>query len=740
MRNTVLALALAAMLAGSSLQAEPPLVDRLPADATVYVGWAGRNLAFDGSMLGQMLNQPVMKELAGSIGGAILSALPDEQSRALAGHGLAMLSIAVQHKMALCMTDLTPAGTPPIPHAALLVDLGKDRQVFSEHLDALLAAAREKMSFGEGTVAGVTYKTFQPRPNMPVFAFGYIADTLFVTVGAEMPAKLIGLASAADSSLLNAPKFTAAYREVAGENEQYAVYVDVPAVKAMMEQAIAHAGGTSPERVDKIVNALGLGKVSSVVSAVRVVDRGMYAKTRIATPAPHQGWLMLLAGEPMTAGDLSIAPADADLVVAWKLNPSALLPEIKRVLAAIDEEAGARLAGVLAQADQQLGFSLESDLLAHMGDQWTLVSAPSLGGFLTGTAVVVQLKDQAKFAATLAKAEALARAMMAPPASADDQQDPPPTQRRRLHSPAMRTFTVGPTKITYLQVPEGPVPIAPAWAVHQGNLIIAAWPQVVAALVEGTPTGGLDADPAFQAAFKRITGRPGIVAYANLPKILGQTYSLPLVGWTVAANLLQGQGAGGRPDWLPSLPAIQKYLRPCIWAISADETGITEEAYGSGIAMIASPAGTALGVSVLLPALGRARQLARESISMANLRHIGLAVALHAGANRDLLPPSLETLVKEGYLTQSVLVSPISGKKAYVYIHLPRSDLPDASRLVLAYEDPTTHGQRTTAVLFLDGGTRMVRVHPGFWDLVKKSKEMAEKAATGQAKDASEGS
>ena len=113
MRNTVLALALAAMLAGSSLQAEPPLVDRLPADATVYVGWAGRNLAFDGSMLGQMLNQPVMKELAGSIGGAILSALPDEQSRALAGHGLAMLSIAVQHTMALCMTDLTPAGTPP---------------------------------------------------------------------------------------------------------------------------------------------------------------------------------------------------------------------------------------------------------------------------------------------------------------------------------------------------------------------------------------------------------------------------------------------------------------------------------------------------------------------------------------------------------------------------------------------------------------------------------------------------
>ncbi|HEV7300641.1 MAG TPA: type II secretion system protein [Tepidisphaeraceae bacterium] len=48
----------------------------------------------------------------------------------------------------------------------------------------------------------------------------------------------------------------------------------------------------------------------------------------------------------------------------------------------------------------------------------------------------------------------------------------------------------------------------------------------------------------------------------------------------------------------------------------------------------------ALLISVLLPALGKARQAANTAACLSNLRQIGLGVRLYAMANKDYLPPS----------------------------------------------------------------------------------------------------
>jgi len=46
----------------------------------------------------------------------------------------------------------------------------------------------------------------------------------------------------------------------------------------------------------------------------------------------------------------------------------------------------------------------------------------------------------------------------------------------------------------------------------------------------------------------------------------------------------------------------------------------------------------ALLVSILLPSLGRARELARQSICMSNLKSIGTAIAMYQASNRDQYP------------------------------------------------------------------------------------------------------
>ncbi|NQU76408.1 MAG: DUF3352 domain-containing protein [Planctomycetes bacterium] len=726
MRKRFVSLALVVALAGVLAQAAPPLADRMPADAVLYVGWAGRNLAFDGAKCGQMLNHPAAKQIAATIRNAILAKLPESQQLQAADRAWEMLSIAWQHKIALCVTDsqaASPAqGQSPwpglIPNVGLLVDLGPDREVFAEHFEALLALFGGAVPLAETTVGEITYRAFQANPQTPVISVGYIGETFFLTVGQTMPAKLIALAEAADKSLLNAAKFTEAYKEVSGENEQFAMYIDSPALDKIVANIIPAIGGP-PGRMQAINAALGFSKVRARVTAVRVVDRGLYTKTRILSPAPHEGLLALLAGPPITADDLGIAPADADFVLAWKGDASSLPGVIKQLAGVIDERAGMMLADAGEQIRQQLGFSLKEDLLAHMGDQWTLVSAPSLGGFLTGTVLVVQLKDEAKFVATMEKIETLLN-NMGTTQPADSQPAEPRESNRRHAAPSLLSVTAGETKISYLKLP---LPVSPAWAVHEGSLIVAAWPQVVKSVIENADTPRLIADSGFKQALNRVSPQACMLCYVNLPKIARQLYPLPLLGWTGMANLLSNEGlAECRPDWLPSISAIDEFLWPSIAAVSADEGGITVEDYCSlpmaGVSIVAT---SAAATSILLPSLGQARALAKQSMSLSNIRQIGTGILMFE-ADHDEPPADLETLVKADFISKQVLISPISNKKAYVYIGLP-SGAP--MELILAYEDPGTHGHDKTAVLLADGRVKMMPVDERFWELVRRSEQAA---------------
>ncbi len=151
------------------------------------------------------------------------------------------------------------------------------------------------------------------------------------------------------------------------------------------------------------------------------------------------------------------------------------------------------------------------------------------------------------------------------------------------------------------------------------------------ALVTGVPTGFFLLDQ-MTSGFQKsdliiIAGRPSIVSYVNVPKIVRQVYAFPLVAWTMGANALHREGVFLRPHWLPSLSAVDKYLRPCISGIGADEKGVTMESYGSGI--LGDPVmGAALSASVLMPSLVGARTHTRQAISGANLHMIYLAITI----------------------------------------------------------------------------------------------------------------
>ena len=734
--RSIASLAIVSVVVCSAAAGQAPLAGNVPDTSLVYVGWAGRSLAFDGSLFGQLLQEAGIKEICRAVRQAVAKQMGNDRRGAAAFKELwAMGSIAWQHPAAVALFDVVPpaggnrpGGRPPQPQGALVINLQKDRAAFGARLQALMKAVGKDLGVTTQTIGDVTFQSF-PTPVGPC-GVGFVGEYFFAALGEGSVRTVLSLAAGKAKALSAQPEFQAAMKQVACENVQMAYYLNVPRIYDVAEKVMPHprpqtapaAGANGESDLRRSLKAMGLERVTALVGATSIVDRRMYERTRLLSPGPHRGILSVLAGKPLAADALAGVPGDCLFVAAVNLDPARLLAEFKSAVAKIDPDAAKDLDAQLEMISKELEVDVERDLLAHVGEQWTLYSAPSLGGFLTGTVLSVQLKDPAKFSAALTKMEACFRKMIGAGVQP---------------GPSIRSLKVGATEVRYLFAGEADSPlaaVAPAWAVHKGRLYVAAYPQVVTAAVAGVSEKPLSEHARFRAMRKRVSPSASALVYLDTSRVVRQLYGLPLVGWTVASNLLGRHVANViRPDMFPTLPKLEKYLQPSIGAVSSDAGGITIESYGTfpslGMRLNGVPF-AALNAAVFTPSLMRARTLAKRSMSLANLRGIHMGVALYQNEHEGKFPPDLPALVDIAIQPQ-MLMSPTSGNKVlrdakgkpigpFDYVYLGGAMGPNArGNLILAYERPEINRNRGTCVLYVDGAARWVDMERFRRDLAK---------------------
>ncbi|MCK4623947.1 MAG: DUF3352 domain-containing protein [Phycisphaerae bacterium] len=747
--KTIVALSIIAVLTSIS-PAAVPMAEKVPGNAMVYVGWAGQSLTFKGSMFGQLLNEPGVKELFGTIKTAASKALEmteEQDAPAIFDSTWAMAAIAWQKPAAVALLDIkiprqggknaAPAAGPkePTPEGFILIDLQKDKAAFDVHFQKLLGLVGKKAELSQVAIGNLSYHSTS-TPAGPC-SMGYVGNFFFLSIGDGAATKIASVVNGKSKSLANSAKFAAAMKEVAGQNVQMAYYVDLPRLLTIAEKLTPKDSPDGQNKFRGIIKAIGIDGVTAIAGASNIVDRGFHEKCRIFSPAPHRGVLMPASGKPLGAGALAGIPADADLVVAMNIDPVKVLAEIKQIASAIDPNARKELEEGLSEACEQLGLDVDKDLLAHMGDQWTLISAPSLGGTITGTVLTVQLKDATKFSASLAKIEEQVGKMIAGNPN-----------RRRSPRGTIRKYKSGEVEVHYVSVAgsRDPIPVAPAWAVHKGKLYLAAFPQVIAAAVGGTKEKPLTQSPAFAALRKRVSPNASILTYTNTPSLVRQFYGAVLAGGTAGINALGKFAPSIKPEMLPPLPKVEKYIWADISAVSSDAKGITIESYGSmpGGGLLSSnfsPLRQALATSIALPALWSAKRQARQAVSMANLKGLGLGITIYTTENNDNYPPGLIKLVETGSLPAEMLMSPNSGRKVrkdskgkpippfdYVYLGagLKTTDIPEPAMFILAYERPEINKNKGTNVLYADCHVAWVSMAKFHRDLAKTQKWVAE--------------
>ena len=695
--------------------AQPPLAEHLPKSTICYAGWSGRSLVFDGSTFGQMLAEPGIGRFLSAMKSLAQRALPPNRAASLR-HALAMGSLAWQHPTAIALTELEPGDNGPELSAVVLIELARDSEAFQKHLDAFIESL-EDVTVTEKSEGGLLYRSITGSDSSRELVAGFKGDVCFLAIGPGAAGKIIALK--ADQALPTNKKFVSSMEAVGGENIQIAFYIDVPQLLRRIEAIQAPKAPAAPDEsiseMRRIINALGLGQVEALAGTTRIVERGMLTRTRLFSPAPHRGLLMPLTGGELTDADLADVPDDADFVAAIKLSPETLYAEILYSLdvysAGKDKDLTQQFRDSVGELEQRIGVSITQDLLPALGDTVVISSAPSQGGFGTGTLLSITMKDAAKVAEVMAKIESYASENL--PATI-----------------SLETASAGRIEIHYLAGKLGmPWPVAPAWAIHEDRLLLAGWPQVLKTVLDrGGDIKRLSSSTDFAKHRSRVAKDASALSYTNTPKIMRQMYPSLLMFGTMGTNALaMKMPVESKPDWVPALSTLEKYLWPNIMTVSADEAGITFETYGSvpGMGALLSPFNSTFAVAVLLPSLNRARALAKEVISKTNLRGLYIGCALYAEDNEGAAPPDLAALIGgrvQYILDPEMFVSPLSGRPApgfadgqftgaidYIYINpgnLHLIERPD--QIMLAYERPENYKGKKTIAVFADGHIEQV--------------------------------
>jgi len=271
----------------------------------------------------------------------------------------------------------------------------------------------------------------------------------------------------------------------------------------------------------------------------------------------------------------------------------------------------------------------------------------------------------------------------------------------------------GRTVHTWAVMPLAMAQIMPSWTVVGDRVVIGSNPALLTSAIKQIDSGT-----------KSIRGTEGFgKVTAKLPaNLLSFKYGDSKLQFTQLTTAVQqfwpmatmfASNAGLKlPFVLPQLSHIAQDMGPSCQYSYFDAQGLRSHYRGAGIEpSLGAVAGGAVGAGILMPALARARQQAKNAVSMSNLKQLGLAVIMYADDHDQKLPENFEQM-KKYYGNPKVLESPQKPKDfagpSYIYINGHSIKAASPARQIVIYENPE-YCKDTINALFLDGHVERMR-------------------------------
>ncbi|MBX2850378.1 MAG: hypothetical protein KTR15_01380 [Phycisphaeraceae bacterium] len=632
------------------------LIDQVPASSALYVGWRGSNdlgPGYAGSNLQGMLQEMGLLEAVPELVELLKNLQTEghigEDEAEIIAMTSALITSAWSDGGAMYMLPPDPQG-PPIPRLCVMWNKGDAQAQLRDALNTVAEILGEEL---------------------PTFT-GELNQTMYLSIGFD-PAEVKA------ASLSTSARYKAAVRHVQGD-AALMVYVDANEwikqidqfTDMMRQQAEAQERPADPFTLmwPTLREATGLSGVQSLAMSAGLKDKNWHTRLFLGAPTPRRGILSLLDNEAITPTSLLAVPKTATYLEVFSMQPSRVLDVTMDVAGAIDQEVVGSIQGALKEASEEVGFDIEMKLIRGMGPAWTVYVDPMIAG--NGFASIVLVND-------LQDADAVKQAIIklsdkANELFAEEDED---VKVRFL------TKDIEGVAVTHLGIPF----IAPAWAVNDGKLYVSLYPQglEMAIAQSGKREDSILANDAFQSAMGRFLDAPGPagakdrafdnlrpvtgLSFADLPKTAPEGYGMNMMIMqliTGASEMFSGEASTMR---MPPVGKLMPYIEVTgsVTRIDGDGLHVHMVEPFPGATLLSASKGMTTGagltapiaIGVMLPALGSARDAAREVQTTVQGRQISVANFAYAADNKGVYANDIAAL--EEYIGDiEMMISPRS--------------------------------------------------------------------------------
>jgi prepilin-type processing-associated H-X9-DG protein len=682
------------------------MVDRIPADAMLYVGWQGADAPgvgyetshlkaiVDASRIGDFVNSSLPRLVD-----RIVAITPDADAKLIVPLIADMSGELWHHPSAIYFGGIDIQGGQPMPRLAILCDAGDDAPDLIHRINDLLARSGAPANIQcrpFGSVVVLSTYAFPVRPDAPL---GSDADFKSALSSLDAHPVIVGYVN-----------FSAMWNQV--DNLTHTV--------------TGAGGGEAQAKWAQIRDGLGLPGLRHLALTAGFSGRNWSEQCFIDAPAPRQGLVALLNSRPIDDALLRRIPATATEAAAGSFDLSGAFDTILAAVQKVNPDTTPQIQQGLSMVNGVLGLDLQKDFLGAFGPEWAFYTDPTAGGSI----ILNRPRNPDGLETSLNHLEQLANRLVAAQ-----------TAQSKL-TLEIRQDVIDGTHVHYMATPL----ISPAWAIKDGTLYISTYPQLaVASFSRPADAPSILDNPDWQRIRKTLGGPDAIseFQFMDLPRTLPAGYQSTLMLSRLVLGGSDLLGAQSPALVVPTLDKIMAQTEPGGSIGWSDDAGMhVRSIMPFPGADVMAEAGNISGMqayeaammaSILLPSRNKSREPDNRVKSAANLRLIGQACLLYENDNHGKYPPDLGTLLNEEDVTAAIVIDPrsenpkqvppnmtpaqtaawVNQNSDYIYYGAGLTDAADPT-IVVAAEDVNLHPDGCNA-LYADGHVE--------WQMVDKLRQ-----------------
>lgn len=386
----------------------------------------------------------------------------------------------------------------------------------------------------------VTAINADKKPNVSARQQG---DLLIIEAGEGTSHSLSG------GTILEQPAFKSAAAQV-GSQPAAMVYMDCDKMLRAIDTIVTTSRNANDRRGWAMVSdVLGMeGFKQFVWSGSFAADKGWETQTFVAMGANRAGLPAFLDNKPLSPGAMDIIPSQAAWSGVVRFDAARFITDIREGVSRVEPNAAQQMDAGLDMGKQMMGFDIERDLAASLGDEWVYFNTATDSLPRQNMVIINTLRNPESAVKALRAASNFIGAQM--------------SRRGGAGPKGFETRVVDGLEVNIMTMPTA----SPTWAIEENRLLFALSPEAIAAARKQMANSDKSANPS--AAFIKNVRKGPVTSfgYFDLPRLAPLAYANVKEEVTKKVPTVD-------PNAFPPLEQIMPALTPANSAAWQDEAG-----------------------------------------------------------------------------------------------------------------------------------------------------------------------